>query len=312
MSVTQDGTGPKPSLAVVLGTYNRLELLQQCVTSIIKETNCNYHIYITDAGSTDGTVDFLSALNSPRITVFLIGERLGQARAYNDVFALVSEDYTAWLSDDNQVVNGGLDTAMEILCSHPDIGMVGLKTKDIVGPFTKAPYIGGISPTGILNVNQGVLPTSLLRAIGGFCEEFRDYGIDPALTAEVLLRGFKVVYTKQIALHHARSWSEDPSSSQYQWLKARHKAAADLYTARYGGTGETSSSYRLRLKLVRWLKKLALHAGLATTLMQRAIVRDLLNIVGGRYISMLDPINCAGEKFHLVQKARASCKTQQD
>ena len=49
----------------------------------------------------------------------LVGERLGQARAYNDVFKIVRTPYVAWISDDNEIVNGGLDVAVEILERQP-------------------------------------------------------------------------------------------------------------------------------------------------------------------------------------------------
>ena len=75
--------------------------------------------------------------------------------------------------------------------------MVGLKVRDVGGPSVAAPYIGGISPIGILNVNQGLLRTDFLRKVGSFSETFGFYGIDPGLTAMVLYSGHDVVYTKK-------------------------------------------------------------------------------------------------------------------
>ncbi|HET8971390.1 MAG TPA: NADH-quinone oxidoreductase subunit G, partial [Candidatus Nanopelagicales bacterium] len=89
--------------------------------------------------------------------VLLVGERLGQARAYNDVFEIVQTPYVAWISDDNEIVNAGLDIAVEILDRRPRIGMVGVKVKEIEGPATVAAYLGAVSEIGILNVNQGML-----------------------------------------------------------------------------------------------------------------------------------------------------------
>ena len=39
------------------------------------------------------------------------GERRGQARALNEVFASVSTPYVCWVSDDNLITEGGLDRA---------------------------------------------------------------------------------------------------------------------------------------------------------------------------------------------------------
>ena len=68
----------------------------------------------------------------------LVGERLGQARAYNDVFATLDTPYVVWISDDNEVVNHGLDVAVDILERLPRVGMVGVKVKDVEGPFVEA------------------------------------------------------------------------------------------------------------------------------------------------------------------------------
>ena len=89
----------------------------------------------------DGIVDYLrKALN----------EKSAPRDYIIKVFEMVDTPYVCWLSDDNVVVNGGLDNALKILTRDPKIGMVALKIKDIQGPFIEAPYIGGISSIGIL------------------------------------------------------------------------------------------------------------------------------------------------------------------
>ena len=37
-------------------------------------------------------------------------------------------------------------------------------------------YVGGIWPSGVLNVNQGMLPLALSLELGGFDESFRRKG----------------------------------------------------------------------------------------------------------------------------------------
>jgi GT2 family glycosyltransferase len=295
-------------LSVVLGTYNRLDQLQRCVESIIKETATPYTVYITDAGSTDGTIEYLESIASETVIPIFVGEKLGQARAYNDVFMRIDTKYVCWLSDDNEVVNNGLDRAVSILVSDDQIGMVALKTRDKQGPFVGAPYIGGISAAGILNVNQGVLPTAVLKEVGGFSEEFRDYGIDPALTAEVLFAGYKIVYTSKVALYHYRNWSEDPSSENYQWLQQRHAVAKELYLQRYcsQATVYPNYAYRLKAKFAHNLKKVMQRLLPGRLLRQSAAVRTCFIVLSARYISVFDPVLSLGKGYHLVQKLNAT------
>jgi GT2 family glycosyltransferase len=289
-------------LSVVLGTFNRLDQLQRCVSSILEQTRTPTVVYITDAGSTDGTVEYLQAIASENVVPVLVGKKLGQAKAYNDVFMQVQTEYVCWLSDDNEVINNGLDRAVRILDSDASIGMVGLKTRDKQGPFVGVPYIGGISEAGILNVNQGMLRTSLLKKVGGFSEKFRDYGIDPALTAEVLLTGYKVVYTKLIALNHYRNWSEDPQSENYQWLKERNARARKLYQETYvKDGGRPGLSFRIKSGLGRFVKAQLVKAGMADFVRNSRISRDMFNILFGKYISIVDPLLSWGKECHLVQ-----------
>jgi len=72
--------------SVVVGTYNRLEHIKRCVESVIREAKRPFKLYITDAGSTDGTIEYLQSVASNQVIPLLIGEKLGQARAYNNVF----------------------------------------------------------------------------------------------------------------------------------------------------------------------------------------------------------------------------------
>lgn len=298
-------------LSVVLGTYNRLDQLRRCIDSIVRETSTPTRVYVTDAGSTDGTIDYLQSIASDTIIPVLVGKKLGQAKAYNDVFTRLDTPFVCWLSDDNEVINEGLDTAVRILESDTSIGMVALKTRDKQGPFVGAPYIGGISAAGILNVNQGVLPTALLQAIGGFSEEFRDYGIDPALTAEVLKTGRKVVYTKVHALNHYRNWSEDPKSENYQWLQERQARAKKLYLERYAADlGSEDMGFKLKSTVGKFVKVKLAKMGMGEFVRTSRVCRDMFNILSGKYISIADPLQSWGKDFHLVQQMPESVRAR--
>lgn len=219
-------------ISIVIGTYNRIEQLKNCIESIFRETANEVKIYVTDAGSTDGTIEYLKSTTSDRLIPVFVGGKIGQASAYNDVFKLVDTPYVCWLSDDNVIVNKGLDTALKILEKNPSIGMVGLKVKDITGPDTDLEYLGGVWPSGVLNCNQGMLPTAVIRKVGGFDEKFKDYGIDADLTTKVLLSGYKVVYTKVVVIHHFRD-HETVSWIDKEGRKQRLQAARDFYNHKY-------------------------------------------------------------------------------
>lgn len=300
-------------LSVVVGTYNRRDQIQRTIESVVAQTQTPYRLYVTDAGSTDGTVDYLRSVSSPRIIPILTEQKLGQARAYNDVFRMVETPYVCWLSDDNEVVDGGLDTALQTLQSDPRIGMVGLKVKDVVGPFAEAPYIGGVSEYGILNVNQGMLRTDVLREVGCFSEEFRDYGIDPDLTAKVLLTGRDVVYTRAIALRHYRNWETDPSSPEFFLMQERQRAYLARYRTVYADQFPPSLSWRAKVALVDTARLVLARApgrrapGGPSDPARGEFLgmnsRDWHNCLAGRYIHLHREVLRRNGSFHLRQYA---------
>lgn len=222
---------PPVKLSIVIGTHNRLRQLRNCMDSLDGKLGVSHEIYVIDAGSSDGTIDYLA--ERPWIRRVLDGKRLGQARSYNNVFKGLRSDYVCWLSDDNVVVPKVLEAAVADLERHPDIGMIGLKTKDTAGPFVYAPFIGGVSAAGILNVNQGVLRADVLRRVGFFSEDYSDYGIDPDLTAKILLAGYKVAYTKKIGVYHDRRWMNHTGSEDYERRLEKQRAAWALYEKKY-------------------------------------------------------------------------------
>lgn len=294
MSVDEDYV-----LSVVVGTLNRLGLLRKCIESI-RNASIPIKMYITDAGSTDGTIEYLRGIASDDINVTLHQKKLGQAKAYNELFSIIKTPYVCWLSDDNVIVDHGLEKAVRILEANSLVGMVGLKVKDVQGPFSREPYIGGLSETGILNVNQGVLRTEILQRLGGFSEEFMDYGIDPDLTARVLYAGHGIVYTKDVAVFHWRDWGE---SEALRGQLAKQERYKELYRKKYLHDASQRYPSKFGFRVAGGIKRVLTNSSrLLGSAKAECWARDWYNIVLGRYVSLFDPISSMGKAFHLLQR----------
>jgi GT2 family glycosyltransferase len=289
-----------PRLSIVLGTYNRLDSLKRCVESVFDQTRTPALLYVADAGSTDGTAEYLQERASVRLIPILAGARLGQARAYNQVFAIVRTPYVVWISDDDEIVNHGLDVAVDILDRRPSVGMVAVKMRDLEGPAVEAPYLGAVSSIGVLNVNQGMLRTPILQEVGGFSEAFRDYGIDPDLTAKVLFSGWDVAYTRVVGIHHHRAWSDGSEASAAQ--RARQRGYVALYDRKWGQYAPPDPLWKTRRLAWRVFQKAT---GLPLNSSRRILglsSRDWCNVLTGRYINPLDPLLTRGQPYHLLQR----------
>lgn len=296
-------------LTVVLGTRNRLDFLKQCLDSIRGKIAVDHEIIVADAGSTDGSIEYLKSLDDVRLVED--GEPIGQAKSLNRIFRQLTSEYVCWISDDNVVTEGSLDRAVQIMDQNPKIGMLGLKVKDVLGQWVSAGYIGGIWPSGILNVNQGLIRVSVLKEVDYFDEEFRDYGIDADLTTKVLLAGHQVAYTKEVVIHHYRDHETAPgaigSESRTPKLERAHMLYSEKYERIFRTQGKRTIHQHGGVLLWRFYKSMLK----VKALMRRHPAglfrheeRDWHNVAHCAYIDKLDLWRNRNEPFYLVQEIK--------
>ena len=287
------------TLTVVIGTHNRKGNLINLIESIYRSAGTKVHIFVSDAASTDGTREYL-ANNSHLFTrIYLKSEKRGQIPDLNEMLLDVQTPYLTWLSDDNELTQTGFVSAIKSLERNPKLGLIGLKTKDVSGEFAKFPYIGGLSELGILNVNQGIIRTGLLRSLGGFDSDYPGYGMDPDLVAKCLRAGFQVAYTKRIALKHYRMWPHEGTLDRAN-LEDRFELGRKLYLDKHRYFFENLEKYSEE-KSKSTVKLLLSRAYGSCGLYRYSFARTLYNIVNCPFISFFDPAKNVFKSYHLVQ-----------
>jgi GT2 family glycosyltransferase len=162
-----------------------------------------------------------------------------------------------------------------------------------------------------------MLPTKLLQRLGGFDEEFGDYGIDTDLTTRVLLAGYKVVYTKCVAIHHYRNYEAD------SWItggaRDQHlESARELYRRKYHELITSRSGFGAFPKLPYsfvdnyyvGVLRLIVKASRSERLSQWAEshIRDWSNVAKGRFISRWDLIRNIFKPYYLIQEIPVSVR----
>ena len=296
----------KAELSIVIGTRNRLEMLQKCLNALIGKINTDHQIIVIDAGSTDGTIDYLK--NIEGIHLVCDGKPIGQAQSYNRVFTHLRGRYICWMSDDDVIQPGILDSAVDILRKNKKIGQVALKVKDATGRKSGDPYIGGIRKTGILNCNQGVIRSDLFRKIGFFDETFQNYGIDCDLTAKVLLSGYRVAFTKKVAIHHYRDHGQENGAiSKAERARGRERLIQNYYT-KYDYLVDCNLSIKLQMgikkiawRCIKFLNKWIEKKGCEIEKLTGKNMRDWRNVTNCRYISLFDFFYNRNNPYYLEQ-----------
>src|SRR5690606_38027592 len=97
-------------ISVLLTTYNRRELLERAVDSVLNGTYRNFELIILDDASTDDTERYASGLVDERIRYVRMPENGGVLRSRNRGFDMASGEFVVILDDDDVLERDALET----------------------------------------------------------------------------------------------------------------------------------------------------------------------------------------------------------
>ena len=118
--------------SIVILTHNQLEYTRQCLESIRRLTDEPYELIVVDNASTDGTVDYLRAMDGVRLIVNEVNR--GFPAAVNQGIAASRGSQVLLLNNDTVVTTGWLRRLLDALYSDPMIGLAGPCSNFVGGP----------------------------------------------------------------------------------------------------------------------------------------------------------------------------------
>lgn len=171
-------------ISVIIPTYNRADVLERAVQSVLRQTYTNLEIIIVDDGSTDDTEQLIVQMKDERIRYIKQGANSGVAMARNTGVMHATAELIAFQDSDDYWYANKLEKQMEYWKMHPEWGMVysAYRMCRANGQKLKVPaeglwgaLEGNIFSTILVNNTVGA-PTMLLRKecfqkIGGFDTE---------------------------------------------------------------------------------------------------------------------------------------------
>lgn len=95
---------PQHRVSVIVPTYNRVDLLEECLHSLLGQTVAPHQIIVVDDGSTDDTAARVRSVNNccdDRIN-YLCKDNGGKPRALNQALPMVTGEWV-WIFDDDDV-----------------------------------------------------------------------------------------------------------------------------------------------------------------------------------------------------------------
>lgn len=113
----------QPSIAMVVPTYLRDDLLKECLDSVIAQTDSDVTVYIGDNAASDATRSVVQTYDD-RFVYKRWGSNLGAPGNYAQLVLETTEDYVVCLHDDNVLLPEFVATVRAIVMSEPDIDIV--------------------------------------------------------------------------------------------------------------------------------------------------------------------------------------------
>jgi GT2 family glycosyltransferase len=237
-----------PTLAIVILNYNRADLLADCLHSLYEHpTRCTLAIWVVDNASSDGSGQMVREqfpnvylIASEHNGGFAYGNNLALRRIIGDIpdqRAQPAPDYVLLLNNDTIVPSGTLDSLVDYLETHHEVGVVGPKvllpdgTLDkacrrsfptpivsfyrMIGLsrlFPKSPRFGRYNMTYLdpdveTEVDSVVgacmlLRTSIIREVGLLDEQFFMYGEDLDWAYRIKTYGWHIWYYPAVHIWH--------------------------------------------------------------------------------------------------------------
>lgn len=261
-------------VAAVIVTYNRKELLQECINSILAQKKYVPDIIVVDNDSSDGTADMLfSYIQDQKVIYFNTGSNLGGAGGFQyGIRKGVHLGYKyLWIMDDDCIP---CDTAFSELISaarkHPGFGFLSSKVLWKDGSICKMNVQREELTKNVTDFNRKIIPvvmasfvsllikTDVVKELGLPIKEFFIWTDDWEFTRRISRKYPCYLITDSQVVHKSKlNITADVSSDTPDRLdRFRYLYRNDVFLYRREGLrGFTYECFRLSFHCLRVLVK---------------------------------------------------------
>ena len=203
--------------SVIVPLFNRCDLTEKCLLSLLDETLDPFDLVLVDNASTDNTTLIDVTIRNP--------ENYGFARACNQGADRASGDFIVFLNNDTEVHEGWLEALLKPF-EDPDVGITGglllypsgdvqhagvtvnferpygCEAKNITHDLGVGDYDCAAVTGACLAIRAG-----LFHELGGFDEGYWNGYEDIDLCLKATAEGWRIVFTPDCVVTHLESQS---------------------------------------------------------------------------------------------------------
>jgi len=226
----------KCRVSIILVTYNNLQDIPACLTSLRPTLGQTDEVIVVDNQSTDGTPALIRE-NFPWVRLLLSEENAGFGAGCNLGAGVAQGRFLAFLNPDTVVAAGWLDALVQALVSNPDCGLATPKILLLKDPGRINTCGNDINITGLtlcrgmgrpkadfaqnewVNAVSGaafIVDRSWFDDLGGFDQEFFLYMEDTDLSLRSRLAGRGCLYVADSVIYHDYRLTFGPRKVFYQ------------------------------------------------------------------------------------------------
>jgi GT2 family glycosyltransferase len=134
-------------ISILILNYNTRELTINVLRSVFEsDTSCLYEVILVDNASKDDSIKHIQC-EFPQVILILNNENVGFAKANNQAMRIAQGRYVLLLNSDTLIQPDTLETMLQFMDKHPEVGAAGCKLVLQDGTLDKACKRGFPTPS---------------------------------------------------------------------------------------------------------------------------------------------------------------------
>lgn len=229
-----------PRVSVILPTYNRANLIQRAIDSVLTQTFDDFELIVVDDASEDETPDIVQSIEDDRLT-FIRHEENKYGRAWNTGIEHASGEYISFIDDDDEWYPFKLEKQVaRFEETNSDVGLIycwrevyeyGELVNEAKPELSGDIFEETIVKNPIGNTSTFMIKSNVFDDIGKF-DESLPCGLDSDLLRRIAIN-YDVDYVPELLVkqhwkHQYDQISDDDTESLYESIAA-HKATLEKF-----------------------------------------------------------------------------------